>query len=64
MKSRPITPHKGGRTVKLSSDATPEIHAMLKELHEHGVSLGDLIEQVVKEEYRKMIVDTVEWGTR
>jgi hypothetical protein len=43
---REITPHKGGRTVKVSARITPEAKAALTAL---AVSLGDLIEWAVKE---------------
>lgn len=55
MKVRPIRPHKGGRTVKRSTDVTPVTDAMLKELHEHGVSLGDIIEWAVVIKYAYML---------
>ena len=41
---RHITPHKGGRTIKRSTDVTPETNERLRLLAEHGISLGDLIE--------------------
>ena len=48
---RVITPHKGGRTVLISAcRATPETKERLREiLRREGLSLGDLMEQVVKE---------------
>ena len=45
---RKITPHKGGRTVKVSSDVTPETKERIVRLKAHGVSLGDLIEWAAK----------------
>lgn len=45
LKRRHITPHKGGRTVKRSTDVTPETNERLRILSEcHNISLGDLIE--------------------
>jgi len=41
---RTITPHKDGRTIKVSSDVTPETKAKIVELRKQGVSLGDLIQ--------------------
>lgn len=48
LKQRQITPHKGGRTIKRSTDVSPEIDAMLKELHASGISLGDLVEEAAR----------------
>ncbi len=46
---RTITPHKGGRTVKVSSDVTPETKKAINALRElHGLSLGDLVEWAVQ----------------
>lgn len=45
---RQITPHKGGRTVKKSTDMTPEVAEMLAKL---DVSLGDLVEEAVRSRY-------------
>lgn len=46
LKERHITPHKGGRTIKRSSDVTPETNGRLAVLRDrYGISLGDLIEQ-------------------
>lgn len=42
---RHITPYKGGRTIKRSTDVTPETNERLRLLAEAGVSLGDLIEE-------------------
>lgn len=44
LKHRHVTPHKGGRTIKRSTDVTPETNERLRLLAEHGISLGDLIE--------------------
>ena len=46
-----ITPHKGGRTIKRSTDVTPEVNAMLAKLKGRGISLGDLVEEAAQ---RKM----------
>lgn len=43
---REVTPHKGGRTVKVSARVTPDTK---KELDALDISLGDLIEWAVKE---------------
>lgn len=48
---RQITPHKGGRTIKKSTDVTPEIAEMLAQL---DISLGDLVEEAVRSRYEKM----------
>lgn len=45
---RQITPHKGGRTIKRSTDVSPEVDAMLKALHANGISLGDLVEEAAR----------------
>ena len=46
LKGRHITPHKGGRTIKRSSDVTPETNERLAVLRDqYGISLGDLIEE-------------------
>lgn len=45
LKRRRITPYKGGRTVKRSTDVTPETNQRLQILSErHNISLGDLVE--------------------
>lgn len=50
---RQITPHKGGRTVKKSTDVTPIVASMLEVLHtQHGISLGDIIEDAVRERFQ------------
>lgn len=41
---RHITPHKGGRTVKRTTDVTPATQKLLEALREAGISLGDLVE--------------------
>lgn len=51
LKQRHITPHKGGRTVKRSTDVTPETQAALEALRQAGISLGDLVEEAAQ---RKM----------
>lgn len=43
-----ITPHKGGRTVKRSTDVTPQTQARLEELRQAGISLGDLVEEAAQ----------------
>lgn len=45
LKQRHITAHKGGRTIKRSTDVTPETNERLRLLAEQGISLGDLIEE-------------------
>lgn len=49
---RQITPHKGGRTVKKSTDMTPEVAEMLAKL---DISLGDLVEDAVRSRYAQMV---------
>ena len=49
---RQITPHKGGRTVKKSTDVTPEVDSMLAELYQqHEISLGDIVDEAVRSKY-------------
>ena len=48
LKQRHITPHKGGRTIKRSTDVTPETQAALEELRQAGISLGDLVEEAAQ----------------
>lgn len=48
---RKITPHKGGRTIKKSTDVTPETAEMLAKL---DTSLGDLVEEAVRARYAQM----------
>lgn len=52
--TRKITPHKGGRSVRKSTDVTPEVAQMLAYLWEnYKISLGDLVSmaaQVIYEE--------------
>lgn len=48
LKTRHITPHKGGRTIKRSTDVTPETNAILAELTRRGISLADLIEEAAR----------------
>jgi len=48
LKQRHITPHKGGRTVKRSTDVTPETQAALETLRLAGISLGDLVEEAAQ----------------
>lgn len=51
-----ITPHKGGRTIKRSTDVTPEVNAMLVALKERGISLGDLVEEAAQRKIAKMTI--------
>lgn len=47
-----IMPHKGGRTVKKSTDVSPDVSNMLAYLwREHHISLGDIIEDAVIAKY-------------
>lgn len=48
LKQRHITPHKGGRTVKRSTDVTPETQTALEVLRQAGISLGDLVEEAAQ----------------
>lgn len=48
LKQRHITPHKGGRTVKRSTDVTQETQAALEALRQAGISLGDLVEEAAQ----------------
>jgi len=44
-----ITPHKGGRTIKRSTDVTPETDALLRHLSvNYNISLGDLVEEAAE----------------
>jgi len=45
--TRKIRAHKGGRTVKKSTDVTPETARRLSILSAEGVSLGDVVEEAV-----------------
>lgn len=46
---RKITPRKGGRSVRKSTDVTPEVARMLAYLkQECGISLGDLIDTAAR----------------
>lgn len=52
---RRITAHKGGRTVKRSSDVSAEVNEMLTWLRqEHDISLGDLIEEAARQKYTEL----------
>lgn len=53
-KWRHITPHKGGRTIKRSTDVTPETQRFLEALRESGISLGDLIEEAARQKYTEL----------
>lgn len=47
--TRKITPRKGGRSVRKSSDVTPEVAQMLAYLwKQHKISLGDLIDTAAR----------------
>lgn len=50
-----ILPHKGGRRVKKSTDVTPEVDKMLAALSEHGISLGDIVDEAVRQKYAALI---------
>ena len=55
MAKREITPHKGGRTVKKSTDVTPELDQMLAYLwQQHNISLGDIVAEAVKVKYQSV----------
>lgn len=47
---REITPHKGGRTVRVNARITP---ATAEKLAELGISLGDLIEWAAEEKAKE-----------
>lgn len=49
-----ITPHKGGRTIKRSTDVTPETQRLLEQLRESGISLGDLVEEAARQKYKEL----------
>lgn len=50
---RQITPHKGGRTVKKSTDVTPVVASMLEVLYtQHSISLGDIVEEATIEKFQ------------
>ena len=50
-----ITPHKGGRTVKKSTDVTPEVDKMLAYLwQQQNISLGDIVNEAVKIKYQSV----------
>ena len=54
MTKRKISPHKGGRSVRKSTDVTPEVARMLAYLwKEHNISLGDLVADVTRMAYTK-----------
>lgn len=46
-----IQPHKGGRRVKKSTDVTPEVNEMLAVLSEHGISLGDIVDEAARAKF-------------
>ena len=54
LKRRHITPHKGGRTIKRSTDVTPETQAALEALRQAGISLGDLVEEAARRKYAEI----------
>lgn len=47
----PITAHKGGRSVSKRTDVTPEVAEMLADLKARGVSLGDIVDEAVRERH-------------
>jgi len=49
-----ITPHKGGRIIKKSTDVTPETAAILRRLSDLGVSLGDLVEEAARQKLAEL----------
>lgn len=50
-----IMPHKGGRTVKKSTDVTLDVSNMLAYLwREHHISLGDIVEDAVIAKYLEL----------
>lgn len=58
LKERHITPHKGGRTIKRSTDVTPETNERLAILRDqYGISLGDLIEQAATAKLSELAAD-------
>jgi len=46
-RTKKIRAHKGGRTVKKSTDVTPETARRLSILSVEGESLGDIVEEAV-----------------
>ncbi len=53
-RTRLITPFKGGRSIRKSSDVTPEVAQMLAYLRQEcGISLGDLIDKAAHALYAK-----------
>jgi len=54
-----ITPHKGGRTVRLEARATPETKRLIDQLKQkHHISLGDLIEWAANERIKNDVKRT------
>ena len=52
MAKRKITPHKGGRFIRKSTNVTPEVDQMLSFLwKEHKISLGDLVSMAAQAIY-------------
>lgn len=61
LKERNITPHKGGRTIKRSTDVTPETNERLAVLRDqYDISLGDLIEQAAAAKLAQLAAIKVE----
>ena len=53
--SRLIRPHKGGRSVKKSTDVTPEVDKMLTELYKnYHISLGDIVDEAARAKYNEV----------
>jgi len=60
-----ITPHKGGRTVKRSTDVTPETDEKLHRLRgTHGISLGDLVEWAAQTKLKEMDKDPARYSRK
>ena len=52
---RRITPHKGGRNVKKSTDVTLDVAKMLEILYQqYDISLGDIVEEAVNQKYHSV----------
>jgi len=55
---RKISPHKGGRTERLSVRITPEDKKLLERLaHERGITMSDIISNAVKSFDTKTVPD-------
>ena len=52
MTKRKITPHKGGRFIRKSTNVTPDVDEMLSFLwKEHKISLGDIVSMAARSIY-------------